>query len=105
SLQNDVMVSSGTAGPLSIAMTVRQRHDLDQGFDLERMTVGTQDLRKARLLAGSAVARIDDRTAVAFGFADGAKAMERRLTGAAQGSFLVANDVTGNPGFLAQRKG
>jgi hypothetical protein len=99
------MVSSGTAGPLSIAVTVRQRHDLDQGFDLERMTVGPHNLRKAQLLAGSAVARIDDRTAVAFGFADGAKAMERRLSGATQGSFLVANDVTGNPGFLAQRKG
>jgi hypothetical protein len=39
---------------------------------------------------------------VAFGIADGAKAMERRLEGVSQGAFLVANDVTGNPGFLSK---
>jgi hypothetical protein len=105
SLQNDIQVGGGNAGPFSIAMTVRQRHDLAQGYELERMTVGPEDLRKSRLIAGSAVARIDKKTAVAFGFADGAKSMERRLTGASAGSFLIANDVTGNPGFLAQRKG
>jgi hypothetical protein len=103
SLQNDVKVAGGNAGPVSIAMTVRERHDLTQGFELDQMNVGPQDKRKAMLIAGSAVAKIDNKTAVAFGFADGAKAMERRLTGAAQGSFLVANDVTGNPGFLAKR--
>ena len=105
SLQNDVKVAGGKAGPLNVAMTVRERHDLAQGFELERMTVGPEDQRKSMLVAGSAVARIDNKTAVAFGFADGAKAMERRLNGASQGAFLVANDVTGNPGFLAQRKG
>jgi hypothetical protein len=102
SLQNDVKVARGSAGPVSIAMTVRERHDLAQGFELEQMNIGPQDRRKATLIAGSALARIDNKTAVAFGFADGAKAMERRLSGVAQGSFLVANDVTGNPGFLAQ---
>lgn len=29
--------------------------------------------------------------------------MERRLTGVAQGAFLVANDISGSPGFLANR--
>ena len=105
SLQNDVKIAGGRAGPLDIAMTVRERHDLAQGFELERMNVGPEDLRKSRLIAGSAVARLDNKTAVAFGFADGAKAMERRLTGASQGAFLVANDISGNPGFLADRKG
>jgi hypothetical protein len=105
SLQNDVQVAGTTAGPFSIAMTVSQRHDLAQGFELERMNVGPSDLRKSRLIAGSALARLDNKTAIAFGFADGAKAMERRLDGAAQGSFLIANDVTGNPGFLARRNG
>jgi hypothetical protein len=105
SLQNDVKVASGRAGPLSIAMTVRERHDLAQGFELERMNVGPQDMRKSRLIAGSAVARLDNKTAVAFGFADGAKAMERRLSGVSQGAFLVAKDIAGDPGFLAEREG
>jgi len=105
SLQNDVKVAGGNAGPLSIAMTVRERHDLVDGFGLERTVIGPDDLRKSRLVAGSAVARIDNKTAVAFGFADGAKEMERRLTGASAGAFLVANDIVGNPGFLASRNG
>jgi hypothetical protein len=105
SLQNDMKVADGQAGPLSIAMTVRERHDLAQGFELERMAVGPEDKRKAMLVAGSAVAKLDNKTAIAFGFADGAKAMERRLAGTAQGSFLVASDIAGNPGFLAERKG
>jgi hypothetical protein len=103
SLQNDVKVAGGTAGPVSVVMTVRQRHDLAKGYELERSTIGPEDHRKAMLMAGSAVARIDNKTAVAFGFADGAKAMERRLEGTDQSSFLVATDVTGSPGFLAKR--
>jgi hypothetical protein len=42
---------------------------------------------------------------VAFGFASGAKEMERRLSGVRPGAFLVATDVTGNPGFSAARDG
>jgi hypothetical protein len=88
---------------VNIAMTVRQRHDFGGGYALERMGIGPEDLRQSRLIAGSAVAKLDNRTAVAFGFSEGAKAMERRLTGAATGSFLIAGDISGNPGFAAKR--
>jgi hypothetical protein len=104
-LQGDVKVAGGEAGPVSVAMTVTQRHDLADGYSLERLGVGPEDLRKSRLVAGSAVARIDQKTAVALGFAEGAKAMERRLTGAQAGSFLIASDIAGNPGFSARRDG
>jgi hypothetical protein len=67
------------------------------------MGIGPEDLRKSRLIAGSAVARLDNKTAVAFGFAEGAKAMERRLTGANSASFLIASDISGTPGFSAKR--
>ena len=67
--------------------------------------MGPTDLRKSRLIAGSAVAELDNKTAVAFGFAEGAKAMERRLSGASAGSFLIASDIAGNPGFSAKRNG
>jgi hypothetical protein len=103
SLQNDVRVSAAEAGLLTVAMTVRQRHDLAGGFMIESTRIGPQDLRQSRLIAGSAVARLDKKTAVAFGFAEGAKAMERRLSGVAAGSFLVASDIAGNPGFAAKR--
>ena len=103
SLQSDVRVNNAQAGPVNIAMTVRQRHDLAAGFAVERMGIGPEDLRQSRLIAGSAVARLDNKTAVAFGFSEGAKAMERRLTGAAGGAFLIASDIAGNPGFAAKR--
>jgi hypothetical protein len=98
-----VKVNSAQAGPVSIAMTVRERHDLARGFTLERMGIGPEDQRQSRLIAGSAVARLDDKTAIALGFSEGAKAMERRLTGANAGSFLIAGDIAGNPGFAAKR--
>ena len=105
SLQNDVRVNTAQAGPLTIAMTVRERHDLAERFSVDRLGIGPDDLRKSRLIAGSAIARVDNKTAVAFGFAQGAKEMERRLSGANAGAFLIASDVSGTPGFSAKRNG
>ena len=42
---------------------------------------------------------------MAFGFSEGAKAMERRLSGAEPGAFLIAKDIAGDPGFAAKRDG
>jgi hypothetical protein len=104
-LTGDMQSAAGQAGPIGVAMTVSQRHDLAQGFALERLGIGPEDLGKSRLIAGSAVAKIDDKTAVAFGISEGAKAMERRLNGATSGSFLIARDFAGDPGFTASRGG
>ena len=97
--------AGGTAGPISVAMTVRERKDMPLGFGLDHTAIGPEDSARARLIAGSAVAKIDDKTAIAFGFAEGAKAMERRLGKAGAGGFLVARDVVAEPGFSARRDG
>jgi hypothetical protein len=104
-LQGNVRSNSVSAGPLTVAMTVAERPDLPQGFALEKLGIGPEDARRSRLIAGAAIARVDDRTAAAFGFGEGAKAMERQLTGADSGAFLIARDVAGNPGFAASREG
>ena len=104
-LQGNVRVGGASAGPLSIAMTVSERHDLPQGYELSRLGIGPDDVRKSRLIAGSAVARLDRKTAAAFGFSEGAKAMERRLSGAHSGAFLIAKDISADPGFAAKRNG
>jgi hypothetical protein len=101
-LDGSVKVGGADAGRFSIAMTVAERRNAT-GTLVDRTDIGPEDLRKARLVAGSAIARLDDRTAVALGFAEGAKAMERRLSGADAGAFLIARDVSGNPGFDARR--
>jgi hypothetical protein len=98
-------VNSASMGPVTVAMTVTERHDLPQGFGLERLGIGPQDERRARLIAGSAIARLDDKMAVGFGFSEGAKAMERRLSGVDSGAFLIARNVAGDPGFAASREG
>jgi hypothetical protein len=84
-------------------MTVAERRDRPSGYALERLGIGPEDARAARLVAGSAVAQLDGKTAAAFGFHEGAKALERRLSGAEAGAFLVAKDIAGNPGFAASR--
>jgi len=101
-LSGSYRAGAAGAGPLNVLMTVVERSD-GKGFLLTSGGVGPDDLRKARLVAGSAVAKIDKKTAVAFGFAEGAKAMERRLSGVGGGAFLIARDVGGSPGFDAAR--
>jgi len=104
-LQGGVRVGRASAGPVSVAMTVSERHDLPQGFALNRLGIGPEDARRSRLIAGSAIARLDRKTAVALGFSEGAKAIERRLSGAEAGAFLIAKDISGDPGFSAMRNG
>ncbi|MEO7655196.1 MAG: peptidase S8, partial [Sphingomicrobium sp.] len=105
SLRNDLRSAAVSAGRVSVAMTIRERRDQRQGFSLDQTAIGPDDQSKARLIAGSAIARIDDKTAIAFGFAEGAKSMERRLSGTGSGGFLVARDVVADPGFTAKRDG
>jgi hypothetical protein len=102
-LQGDVKVAGAAAGPVTVAMTVTQRRDRPFGYQLDRLGIGPEDARQSRLVAGSAIARLDRNTAAAFGFAEGAKALERRLNGAEAGAFLIAKDVAGDPGFATSR--
>ena len=84
-------------------MTVTERRGLRGTFDLAQTGIGPEDARRSRLVAGSALARIDSKTKAAFGIAQGAKAIERQLTGAQAGAFLIARDTSGDPGFQARR--
>jgi hypothetical protein len=102
-LQGNVKYAGGAAGPVSIAMTVSQDRDRQLGYAIDRLGIGPEDARAARLIAGSAVAQLDRNTAAAFGLREGAKALERRLTGAQAGAFLIAKDITANPGFAVSR--
>lgn len=90
------------AGPMSVAMSVAERPGSNGIFDLMSLAVGPEDARRSRLVAGSAVARLDAKTKASFGFGHGAKHLERQLTNAEGGAFLVARDVSGDPGFQAR---
>jgi hypothetical protein len=105
SLLSNLRVGSKQAGLVSVAMTVSQKNGVERMFALDRLNIGPNDARQARLIAGSAVARLDKKTAFAFGLSEGAKAMERKLAGAQSGAFLIARDIAGEPGFAARRNG
>ena len=102
-LSGKVRGSSVDAGPLSISMSVAQRPGVPGMIDVSRFGIGPDDARRSRLIAGSAIARLDRKTKAAFGFAQGAKSLERQLTGAEAGAFLIARDISGDPGFQASR--
>jgi len=102
-LQGDVHVNGVSAGPVTVSMSVAERHDIVRSFGADSTVIGPEDARKSRLVAGEAIARLDRKTAAAFGISEGAKALERRLTHAEAGAFLVARDVAGDPGFSAVR--
>jgi len=101
-LSGRVRSNSVTAGPVALTLSVASR-DSRPFFDLAEVNFGPDDVRHSRLVAGNAIARLDRRTRVAFGIAESAKALERDLTGANKGGFLVARDTSGEPGFAALR--
>ena len=103
SLASQVKGSAAQAGPLSLAMTVAERRGMPGMIDVMQLAIGPEDARQSRLVAGSAIARIDGKTKASFGFAEGAKAIERQLTNAEAGAFLIARDISSDPGFQARR--
>lgn len=90
------------AGPVAVSLTVAER-DQRSFVDVGQLAIGPDDARQSRLVAGNAIARLDTRTRLAFGISEGAKSLERNLSGAAAGAFLVARDTSGEPGFAARR--
>ena len=102
-LSGMTQVAGASTGKFSVAMTVSLTPGREREVERARLGIGPGDARRARLIAGSAIARIDGKTAAAFGFAEGAKAMERRLSGAEAGAFLIAKDSSADNGFSARR--
>ena len=91
-----------SAGPVAVSLTVAQREQRPY-VDLAQLSVGPEDARQSRLVAGNAIARLDRKTQFAFGISEGAKSLERDLAGAAGGAFLVARDTSAEPGFAVRR--
>jgi hypothetical protein len=91
-----------TAGPVAVSLTMAQREQ--RAFvDMTQLAIGPDDARQSRLVAGNAIVRLDRKTRLAFGISEAAKSLERDLSGAAGGAFLVARDTSAEPGFAARR--
>lgn len=103
SIRGGVSTNTVSAGPVTVSMTVVERRDLASGFTVEQTGVGPEVARRSRLIAAAAIARLDDRTAAAFGFSEGAKSMERRLSGMDSDAFLIAREAAAELGFKTRQ--
>ncbi|WP_343344439.1 S8 family peptidase [Sphingomicrobium sp. XHP0239] len=95
---SDVRATGIGAGPLRLAMTVGRDGPRDTAL---LAPLDTNHARDARLLAARIVAKVDDRTALALGFSEGAQAMRDQLSATAGEDFLAARDT--DLGFTALR--
>ena len=92
-----------SAGPVVVSLTTMRARQRPVGIGLAQQGLSFADSRQARLIAGMALARVSDRTAVAMGFSEGAKALEKRLAGVADAPFMIARDPQATPGFDGRR--
>lgn len=102
-LGQDLRSTHVEAGAVGVSLTAAERRGRPLGVGLAQQGLSYQDSRQARVIAGMAVARISDRTAVAMGFSEGAKTLEKRLAGVSDASFMIARDPHAAIGFDVKR--
>ena len=91
------------AGNLAVSVTMERNMQGQPWAGLAQLGLTRDDSRQARALSGRAVARIDRRTAAAFGFAEGGKALADMLADDAAAPFVIARGPADAPGFAARR--
>jgi hypothetical protein len=97
--------ASLAAGALAVSVTVARDPGGQPWAGLAQLGLTREDGRQARAIAGNALARIDARTALAFGFGETGEALAARLTTSGAAPFLVARGPADQVGFDADRGG
>jgi hypothetical protein len=98
-LQGDVSTATAAAGHTAVSVTMRRNLSNQPQVGLAQLGMTYEDGRKARALAGLALARIAPRTAVAFGFGESGRTLQKRLADRGEGAFLIARDPLARSGF------
>lgn len=90
-------------GRIAVSLTLQRDQHGQPWAGLAQLGLTREDSREARALSGMALMRIDRRTALAFGFAEGGKALTDMLAEDGGAPFLIARDPASTPGFEARR--
>ena len=99
SLTGHLRSAAAASGATAVSITIdRNLHNLPV-VGLAQTGLSYQDSRAARTVAALAVSRIAPGTAVALGFSESGRTLQRRLAGAGQNAFLVARDPADRAGF------
>jgi hypothetical protein len=101
-LSGHVRTTGASAGPIAVTLSIADNGGTPVA-SLAETGIGPRDAAQSRLVAGQILARIDSKTRLALGISDSAKSLERKLSGASGGGFLIARDTSGEPGFSARR--
>ena len=103
SLAGDQRSATAAAGRTAVSITVDRQRSAQPWVGLAQLGLSYEDARKARILSGLMVSRIDPRTAVAMGFSESGRTLQQRLTGHDANAFLVARDPMARTGFHGDR--
>lgn len=84
------------AKDMKIAVSLVPTQDV---LRIERLGIGPADAARARVLAGSVVARMGSKATFAIGASEGVNMLSARLAGRPEPAFLIARDPTQVSGF------
>ena len=98
-LDGSYSTTAAAVGPLSLSITTRRGVGVPAEAQLHLMGLSEDEARTARALAATAIARLSPQTAIAFGFSEGGRALQQRLSGQYGTAFLVARDPIADNGF------
>src|SRR6185436_5057923 len=99
SLRSATMGRAGTA----VSITVDRKTSGQPWVGMAQFGLTYEDSRRARILSGLMLTRLDRRTAVAMGIAESGKTLQQRLEGRAGNAFLVARDPMSRMGFFGDK--
>jgi hypothetical protein len=94
--------NSTALGPLAVSITTTRDPFGTPEARLRPMELSLEQARAAKALAATAVARLSPKTSAAFGFSEGGRTLQQRLSGQQGNAFLVARDPVGGNGFQAR---
>ena len=89
---------SAALGPLAVSITTSRDPHGPPETRLRQMELSQEQARTAKAIAATAVARLSPKTAVAFGYSEGVRGLQQRLSQQHGNAFLVARDPVGGNG-------
>lgn len=99
SLHSATIGRAGTA----VSITVDRKQSSQPWVGLAQLGLTHEDSRRARILSGLMLSRLDRKTAFAMGLSESGKTLQQRLAGGAGNAFLVARDPMIRMGFFGDK--
>ena len=103
SFVGDQSSATVAAGATAVSITMDRGRGSQPWIGFAQLGLSYEDSRRARILSGLMLSRIDAKTAVAMGISESGKTLQQRLTGHQGNAFLVARDPMSRTGFYGDQ--